>query len=692
MKKIKSMYVLLLFVFVSIVATFFIFYYLFSRNSESSALQQLTSSHLSNRANLEDFFMDIESSLLMVDRVPITRELFNNECIPSEQTCHEFLDYFMILDGAEEAITGFNFFSSSGELLLSTAPNSNVPLFLKSFLGTPLDEGSPLFLPVKTYQSSSYHQIYISDFFEEDGTSKMFGVLIVYGEQGDIRGFVVADISVNTLDTIFTSTNLIKNSQETYIVGSDLVMRTNSRFSDSPTRLSQIVKTEGTDYCFREKDGFARHELFTQNYNNVEVLMIYEYIPRFDWCLVSEIDKKEITQVRNILIKILFLLATLFIGTLLLFFEKIIHNTNFLKKKQQDLEHALFEKEQFKKALDAASDNIFILDKDVRVMYMNLATSSHTGFMPKESLGKKIQSLWWSKIDTQVLDDILTHTFSEKKSGSWEITSVKQSGSIQESEIFVTPVVHENEFLFALVIEHDIQKRKELDSLKDEFIAIASHELRTPMTIIRGYVSLLRDRVLGDINQKQEETLQKIDTSSAKLIELVTDMLDMSKLEKQEQQDIKKEYFDVKDVIGEVSDGFTVLLAKKNITYNTFYDTYTKIDSDPTLLKQVLVNLIGNAVKFTEDGGSISVHVLSAENDAHIRFEVIDTGIGIPEVYRSMIFKKFSQVENYLTKKNEGTGLGLPICKKIINLLGGIIDFKNNPEKGSIFYFEIPRD
>lgn len=690
MKRPESIHIMLFVVFVSIILTFLVFYYLFSRNSESSATQQLVASNTLAEENFNQYFDDVESLLLVIDDISLTHEVFVGECrYDNISACVEFQEYFKILDDSHTNVNGIYFFDLNGETLVSTSEDSMFEETLSAFLDRRSFENDNLFLPIKTYRSRSYNQIYFSDFFDSTGKTFMFALLVVYNEIGQAIGSVILEVPVESIDTLFQANNSLANSQETYLVGADFVMRTNSRFSETPTRLSQIIKTENTQNCF---SGVASTQKFSLNHSDISVLGVSTYIPRFDWCLMSEIDKQEVTQVRNILIKILILLGVIFIGTLLMFFEKITQNTNFLKRKQLDLKEALFEKQKFQRALDAASDNVFILDIHGNVIYMNRAVSSHSGFMPKKTLGKRIDALWWAGVDPKLIDEIFETLFVKKQAGSWELTSLKKNGTGHKTEIFATPVVEEGELLFTLVIEHDIQKRKELESLKDEFIAIVSHELRTPMTIVRGYVSLLLDNVLGPTNSKQKEMLQKIDTSSAKLIELVTDMLDMSKFEKQEDEEIKKEYFDVRDVLSEVSDEFKVLMAEKDISYDVSYGTYTKIDSDPKLLKHIFVNLIGNAFKFTDNGGHIHVNVVGSQDDSFIRVEVVDDGIGIPESYRSMIFEKFSQVENYLTKKNEGTGLGLPICKKIVTMLGGMISFKNNPEKGTTFYFELPRE
>lgn len=696
MKSLKTTSVLLIFVIISIVSIIFIFYSIFSKNIESSSGKHLVTMSSLGKTSVENFFKDIEHLMFTIDQSDATKEIFYSHYnVQYKNNYTDLLGNYDLLDINENRIEDIYFLNRDGDIFLSTENKEleSHGLF-KGVLSSIFEERSVgqenIFLPIKTYKSDIYNQIYFSDIFENEGKAYAISILVVYDEYGTITGSVVANISLVTLDKLFSSKENLKDSEELYMIGSDLVMRTNSRLSKEPTRFSQIVKTENAQMCFGEQgnvDGFFN------NYRNSLALEAHEYISQLDLCIIAEVDKREIMHVRSILIKIFIILGLVSIGTLLLFFEKILINTNFLKKKQLDLTKALFEKEKFKKALDTSEDNVFILDMEGRVIYMNESVASYTGFSSNDSIGKKINTLWWSDLSRETLDEIFKKIFTENKPGAWEIHSNKKNGDTYNSEIFITPVLKEGKLAFVMVIEHDIEKRKKLESLKDEFVSIASHELRTPMTVIRGYASILLDEILGPLTEKQSETLRKIDGSSEKLISLVTDMLDLSKLNKGENQSMDHIGLDLKELLDEVSDEFNALVLKKNIGYTTNYNTDTKIVSNPTLLKRIFVNIIGNAVKFTDDNGHISVNVVPSEKDDLIRVEIVDDGHGIPEKYRSIVFEKFSQVEDYMNKSkgNEGTGLGLPISKKIVETLGGFIDFKNNKDKGVTFFFEVPR-
>ncbi len=697
MKSLKTTSILLIFVIISIVAIIFIFYGIFSRSIISSTSKYLSTVTSLKKESINSFLDNIEHSMSSINQSKITQDIFDGSCIDGDiETCNYILNESTVFY-SNDSFDGFYFFDSLGKLFLSSNTNENShDDDFKDIISDLIDKNSinneNVFLPIKINKSELHSQIYFSDIFDRNNSPYMFSMLVVYNDQGTSLGSIIGKISVSKLYKLIDNNDSLKNSEDIYIIGNDFIMRTDSRLFSNPTKFYKIVDTENAKRCF---SGEKNINGFFESYKKTLVIEAHEYISKEDWCVIAEVDKNEIMHVRSILIKIFILLGLMSVGTLLLFFEKIVINTGYLKKRQLELTKALFEKEKFKKALDTSEDNVFILDINGRVMYMNKSVSSYTGFSSDDSIGKNINKLWWSNVDKELINEIFEKIFSENRPGTWEIKSNRKDGTIYNSEIFITPVLKGGKLTFVLVIEHDIDKRKKLESMKDEFIGIASHELRTPMTVIRGYASLLLDKMLGPLTDKQAETLKKIDGNSEKLIKLVTDMLDLSKLNNMQDKidDTDKAELDLELLVEDVSDGFRILSSKKNITYKTKFNTDTKIISKPKLIKRVLVNIIGNAIKFTQEGGNISVNVVNSDNNNFIRIEIFDDGQSIPEKYRDVVFEKFSQVEDYIhkNKSNEGTGLGLPISKKIVESLGGIIDFKNVDGGGIIFFFEIPR-
>ena len=235
------------------------------------------------------------------------------------------------------------------------------------------------------------------------------------------------------------------------------------------------------------------------------------------------------------------------------------------------------------------------------------------------------------------------------------------------------------------------RKLQELDKAKDSFLAITSHELRTPMTVIKGYADFLMKENFGPLNEQQKKFIGKITNNTEQLLHLVNDILDISKLEagKMEFHNLS---IRVKPFMKEITQMFQVEAQNKNINLQLKYKPRKnyEVNHDPESLKMIFNNLIGNALKFTNENGEISVVVHGEKKKGSLRFSVEDNGIGIAKEQQSELFQKFKQIGNYLQKTYTGTGLGLSIVKKIITRLEGDIWVESDTDKGSKFIFDIP--
>lgn len=226
-------------------------------------------------------------------------------------------------------------------------------------------------------------------------------------------------------------------------------------------------------------------------------------------------------------------------------------------------------------------------------------------------------------------------------------------------------------------------KLQEVDTLKDEFISMASHELRTPLTAIKGYVELLEET---DANEEQKKYLSTISMSAERLSGLVEDMLEVSRIE-QGRMSMNLENLSVEDEIDAAVATLMPVAAKKNLQLEVSKEAVGHIQADPTRIRQIFDNIIGNAIKYTPEG-KVQVKLYQEHNRQFIR--VVDTGIGMSEEERKHLFQKFYRIRNSDTENIIGTGLGLWITKQIIEKMGGQITVESIKGVGSHFIFDFP--
>jgi two-component system CheB/CheR fusion protein len=248
------------------------------------------------------------------------------------------------------------------------------------------------------------------------------------------------------------------------------------------------------------------------------------------------------------------------------------------------------------------------------------------------------------------------------------------------------------EELILLAIE-DITDRKEaerklktLDQVKSQFVANVAHEFKSPLSIIKESLAQILEGLSGEINPEQKEILNRQRRTIDRLIHLVTNLLDISKIESGKMM-MRREEFDIAPLIDEILVTYEAEISKKQIVFKK--DIPQDIGSlwaDREMLTQVIINLLTNAIKYTPAQRDINVSISGTKTE--MRFEISDTGPGIPREYLDKIFDKFERIN---TEKQEGTGLGLPIAKDIVGLHKGRIWIESEIGKGSKFIFTLPR-
>ena len=378
-------------------------------------------------------------------------------------------------------------------------------------------------------------------------------------------------------------------------------------------------------------------------------------------------------------------------------------------KRRKKTEVKLRESEKFSFSLLNNSPNpIIVINPDTSVKYVNSAIEDITGFSSTELIGKKAPYPWWTKETMQKI-----HGEFEKamKDGANKVEKLfkKKNGTHFWVEITSKPVRRNGELNYYLANWVDITKRKhdgdkikksqkrikqqniqlkKLDELKTAFLNITSHELRTPMSSIKGYVQMLLKQSLGEISEDQKKGLEVILRNTDRLDCLIQDILDISRLESGTMKFITKKT-DMEVMVCEVAETLRSSADGKEITINTDVEEgIPKLIVDRERIKQVMINVVSNAIKFSPDGSIINVKTRKGKNG--ILFEVQDFGRGIPKDKQDKVFETFFQVDSGVDRKFGGVGLGLAISKGIVISHGGEIWVESTVGKGSIFRFTLP--
>lgn len=373
---------------------------------------------------------------------------------------------------------------------------------------------------------------------------------------------------------------------------------------------------------------------------------------------------------------------------------------NSVKKAQHDLEHMNDSLEQqvkqrtselsrFKTTLDKTLDCVFMFNPvDFNFFYVNDGAIKQVGYSYDELLSMKAYDIKPLYSKQQFIELVAPMIAGDVQTVNFETQHQHKDGSIIPVEVFLQYINPENEQPRFVAIVRDITERKKIDRMKNEFISTVSHELRTPLTSIRGSLGLLVGGAAGDLEPQGKSLLQIAHKNTERLLLLINDILDISKIESGKMEFNYKE-IDLRHFLQQAIEA--------NTDYGTQYHVDFKIAdcpdnatifADEDRMLQVMNNLMSNAAKFSPEHSTV---FLSAERiNNSLRISVKDHGKGIPEEFRKTIFDRFVQADSSDTRQAGGTGLGLNITQAIIKKHNGQIDFHNEPGKGTTFYFDLP--
>ncbi len=359
----------------------------------------------------------------------------------------------------------------------------------------------------------------------------------------------------------------------------------------------------------------------------------------------------------------------------------MIDNKNLLQELKAELDSAENELIKYKQILNYSPDPILITDIKAQIIYVNPAWEILTGYTLDEVLGKTPRILKSGKTPERVFRLMWRSLKRGKPFITEEVIDRKKDGTEYHIHATVFPVLKNNKAVFYVQMEQDITNRKHLDSLKTDFLSIASHEMKTPLTALSLITeSLLRQySISGGSSQK----FILLDNQVKKLVSLLNELLDISRIETGKLH-ISFEEVDLVKLVKDTVDKMQIIAQNHKIIFETSEKAII-VYGDPNRLEEVITNLIANALKYSPEETTIRIKVEKHTNKLIV--SVKDRGIGIPRHKLPLVFDRFYQVRAH---KTNGFGLGLYIAKEIIRQHKGQIWANSKPGKGSIFYFSLP--
>lgn len=374
---------------------------------------------------------------------------------------------------------------------------------------------------------------------------------------------------------------------------------------------------------------------------------------------------------------------------------KIVESERELER----VSNLIFDKsERLEAVLENIGDYVFVVDRNYKITMMNKVACQLMNCSSRKAIGKYYGDVFRfvyeknhqvndqfvkNSMENGVITEMSNHTLLIKPNGE-EMPIADSAAPIKDEHGNVTSCV---------VVFRDVTKERNIDRMKTEFVSIASHQLRTPLTGIKWFLELLLNQKIGALNDKQKDFINQVALSNERMISLVSDLLSVSRIETgSEKFKIIKSKIDIIPIINSVVLDNAVLAQSKSIKIINNVSDHDKfmILADSDHIRQAFQNLITNAIKYSNNDGKVEIKCAHRGQD--IVFSIHDDGVGIPIDQQSRVFEKFFRADNVITKETSGTGLGLYIAKAIIEGHSGKIWFESTPAMGTTFYFSIPKN
>ncbi|MFD1067421.1 two-component system histidine kinase PnpS [Oceanobacillus locisalsi] len=363
--------------------------------------------------------------------------------------------------------------------------------------------------------------------------------------------------------------------------------------------------------------------------------------------------------------------------------EQLSKNINKLARNMNEITiQEQMQAEQLTSIIDNMKNGLALIDEKGYVHLVNRGFLEMFQGEDKQYRGH----LYYDVFENEAMHNVVQETFLYEQPVKEQFKN-ERGLTKNYMEVIAAPVFNEHNMIKgAVLVIYDITELKRLEKMRKDFVANVSHELRTPITSIRGFAETLKEKQHDE--QAAEEFIEIIYKESHRLQLLIEDLLELSRLEREDFQ-LEKERFNAKQMIDEVLPQLEQKAAKKDLDFTTSISPDTDVYADSDKLKQVIINLVDNAINYTPSGGNIHLSINEENERVHILIE--DTGIGIEQKATSRVFERFYRVDKDRSRNTGGTGLGLAIVKHIVEVHQGEIVLESEVDKGTAVHVYIPK-
>jgi PAS domain S-box-containing protein len=405
---------------------------------------------------------------------------------------------------------------------------------------------------------------------------------------------------------------------------------------------------------------------------------------------IRETGDNETIENWEIALGLLYFANLLFAGIMLRSMKIMREGRDLLKKQTDELEE---KRAKDQALLSSIGEGIVVTDRNGNVEMINKQAEMMVGWKNEEVMGKK-----WFEV-APLVDEKGNSIPPERRATQKVLVTgqpiasstnyyVRRDGSKFSVGTTAAPVVLNGKTIGVIAVFRDITREREIDRAKTEFVSLASHQLRTPLSAIKWYTEMLSGGDAGQLNPEQKEFVQCLYQSNERMIELVNSLLNISRIESGRIK-IDPVPTDLGELVNQIMKELQPKIIEKKINMVvSVHPELPQIKIDPKLIRQVYLNLISNAIKYTPANGEISVFISRKEDE--IISQVTDNGCGIPKADYGRMFERFFRAENAQRADADGTGLGLYLVKAIIDSSKGKIWFASEENKGTTFWFSLP--